>query len=225
MSFQSVHQKWFDMHLRKRKGKAKERLVHGHAHAEILFLQNVWYPAFRSFEHLHPEYEVFDFRDGTRYLDFAYLKYPLKLNIEIDGYGPHSSQASRSHFSDDRMRQNHLMIDGWRVLRFSYDDVNERPRMCEQIVQQFMSTWLNQHDHERSSKRIIQQEILKLALRSEKPIRSRDVSSHLSIHIDTARRLLRKMVKENILLPGGAGTLRFHTFVVNRANVDERVIH
>ncbi|GLX67696.1 endonuclease domain-containing protein [Paenibacillus glycanilyticus] len=131
MTFHLTHQKWLNMHLKKRKDKAKERLVEGHAHAEVLFLQNVWYPAFRSFELLHPEYEVSDFKDGTRYIDFAYMRYPLKLAIEIDGYGSHSS---KSQFSDDRIRQNHLMIDGWRVLRFSYDDVKDRPRMCEQMV-------------------------------------------------------------------------------------------
>ncbi|WP_435172259.1 hypothetical protein [Paenibacillus glycanilyticus] len=97
--------------------------------------------------------------------------------------------------------------------------------MCEQIVQQFMGTWLNHHYDERSTKKIIQREILQLALRSEKPIRSSDVSSHLSIHIDTARRLLRKMVKENILRPEGNGTMRFHSFVANRENLDDRIIH
>ncbi|MCM3628758.1 endonuclease domain-containing protein [Paenibacillus glycanilyticus] len=223
MSSQHVHEKWFNMHLKKRKGKAKERLIHGHAHAGFYSFK-MYGTRLSAPSSISIPNKVSDFRDGTRYLDFAYLKYPLKLNIEIDGYGSHSSQASRSHFSDDRIRQNHLIIDGWRVLRFSYDDVNEKPRMCEQIVQQFMSTWLNQHDGERSAKRIIQQEILQLVLRSEKPIRSREVSSHLCIHIDTARRLLREMVKENILLPGGAGTLRFHTFVANRANIDERII-
>jgi Protein of unknown function (DUF559). len=224
MSFQTVHQKWYELHLKKLKGKAKERLEQGHAHAERLFLQNVWYPAFRNFDYLHPEYEVADFRDGTRFLDFAYLKYPLKLNIEIDGYGPHSSQASRTQFSDDRIRQNHLVIDGWRILRFSYDDVNERPRMCEQIVQQFMSTWLGRHYRERSSEEIIQQEVLRLVLRTDRPIRAREVSTYLSVHIETARSILREMAKLNLLVPCGSGNRRVHSYAVNQANIDERVI-
>jgi very-short-patch-repair endonuclease len=47
-------------------------------------------------------------------------------------------KLSRQQFSDQLIRQNHLIIDGWKVLRFSLDDVKERPRMCEQLVQQFM---------------------------------------------------------------------------------------
>ncbi|WP_436241973.1 DUF559 domain-containing protein [Paenibacillus sp. LjRoot56] len=58
----------------------------------------------------------------------------MKLAIEIDGYATHVSEISRTQFSDGLIRQNHLMIDGWKVLRFSYDDVKNRPRMCEQII-------------------------------------------------------------------------------------------
>ncbi|ACS99889.1 hypothetical protein [Paenibacillus sp. JDR-2] len=225
MSFESVHQKWYEMHLKKLNGKDKERLMQGHAHAERLFLKNVWFTAFRNFENLHPEYKVADFRDGARYLDFAYLKYPLKLSIEIDGFGPHLSQASRNHFSDDRIRQNHLVIDGWRILRFSYDDICDRPRMCEQIVQQFMSTWLDRHYTERSSDAIIQHEVLRLALRTEKPLRAREVSTYLTVHIETARSILRELAKLNLLLPCGGGKQRVHSYVVNKENLDDRIIH
>jgi hypothetical protein len=37
-------------------------LERGHAHGEKLFLQNVWWPMFSHFDHLHPEYEVLDWR-------------------------------------------------------------------------------------------------------------------------------------------------------------------
>ena len=87
-----------------------------------------------NFYILYPEFEVKDFRDGTRYIDFAYIRQGLKLAIEIDGYTTHASQISRTQFSDGLIRQNDLMIDGWKILRFSYDDVKDRPRMCEQII-------------------------------------------------------------------------------------------
>jgi hypothetical protein len=34
-------------------------------------LQQVWWPAVKSFEGLNPEYEVHDFKDGVRYLHYA----------------------------------------------------------------------------------------------------------------------------------------------------------
>ncbi|WP_326075629.1 hypothetical protein [Paenibacillus alba] len=87
-------------HLARRSGERYRRLKEGHGHAEKTFLLHVWWPAFGNFKDLHPEYEVKDFRDGLRFLDFAYLRPPLKLAIEIDGYAAHSSQMSRTQFSD-----------------------------------------------------------------------------------------------------------------------------
>ncbi|MGO4110128.1 hypothetical protein [Paenibacillus sp. YAF4_2] len=93
-------------------------------------MQKVWFPAFSQFDCLHPEYEIVDFRDGKRYLDFAYIRSPLRLAIEIDGYNSHAAGISRWQFSDHLVRQNHLVIDEWNVLCFSYDYVKDKPRMC-----------------------------------------------------------------------------------------------
>lgn len=32
--------------------------MEGHNHAERLFLEKVWWPAFENFLHLYPEYEI-----------------------------------------------------------------------------------------------------------------------------------------------------------------------
>lgn len=65
-------------------GEALRRFDEGHFYAEKLFLQKVWWPAIGDFEFLHPEYEVEDFKDGRRYLDFAYIRQPYRVAIEID---------------------------------------------------------------------------------------------------------------------------------------------
>jgi hypothetical protein len=48
-------------------------------------------------------------------LDLAYPE-PVKLAIEVDGYGPH---GTRSAFDTDRARANDLVIAGWTVIRFT----------------------------------------------------------------------------------------------------------
>ncbi|WP_252183434.1 hypothetical protein [Rossellomorea vietnamensis] len=75
---------------------------------------------FQHFRFLHPEYEINDFKDGKRYLDFAYIRPTMQICFEIDGYGPHLQKISRWQFSDSLERQNQLVIDGWTVIRFSY---------------------------------------------------------------------------------------------------------
>jgi very-short-patch-repair endonuclease len=223
MTFQTAYNTWFERHLKQRKGERKRRLAQGHGHAEKLFIEQVWYPAFRQFDGLHPEFEIADFRDGSRFLDFAFIRFPLRLAIEIDGYGPHSAKTSRWQFSDSLMRQNHLIIDGWRILRFSYDDVSEKPRMCEQILQQFMGSWIGAGIPSRSSSSdIIETEVLRLALRMDRFLRPGDICDLLQVQKDKARDILHSLLRKQYLLPAGRGVQRIRCYKVNREQVNER---
>jgi very-short-patch-repair endonuclease len=47
-----------------------------------------------------------------------------RLVVEVDGWAYHSSP---DRFQRDRERQNRLMRAGWRVLRFTWRDVTQRP--------------------------------------------------------------------------------------------------
>ena len=60
-------------------------------------------------------------RIGRRRIDFGYPEY--KIAIELDGRQPH---GSRARFQDDRRRQNAIVLEGWLVLRFTWDDVTHR---------------------------------------------------------------------------------------------------
>lgn len=65
------------------------------------------------------QYEVRD--GGGRFVarvDFAYPE--LKLVIEVDGWAAHASPSALQHDLD---RQNALVALGWRVLRFTWEDV------------------------------------------------------------------------------------------------------
>ncbi|HEX6987838.1 MAG TPA: DNA-binding response regulator, partial [Bacillota bacterium] len=126
--FEPALQEFLAYHRSVRKGERLRRLVDGLGHGEELFLQKVWWPAFGSFRDLHPEYEITDFDGRSRFLDFAYLSGETRLAIEIDGYGPHVTSLSRWQFVNQLRRQNHLILDGWAVLRFSYDEITEQPR-------------------------------------------------------------------------------------------------
>lgn len=216
LPFQASYESWLEMHLKKRKGESKRRLEQGHAHAEKLFLEKVWYPAFHELDGLYPEYEVDDFRDGIRFLDFAYLKAGLRLAIEIDGFRTHSTEVTRWQFSDSLMRQNHLVLDGWKILRFSYDDLKEKPRMCQQLLQQFMGRSLHGKKKESSAEEFLQLEILKHASLLKYHIRPSDVIGLLKIKKREAQKLLHSMVSKQMLLPAGNGTIRIRCYKINR---------
>lgn len=211
MNFEESYELFINAHLQKRNGERRKRLEDGCGHAEKLFLNQVWWPAFGHFQELHPEYEVFDFKDGCRFLDFAYIRPFFRLAIEIDGHGPHWRNISRWQFSDHLLRQNHLTIDdGWRVLRFSYDDLKERPRLCQQIIQQFMGRWFGE-EKQSVSLTIIEKEIVRLALRLSRPLSPQDVCDHLGFENKYARKLLHGL-KEKTWLQPDRGTTRIRTY-------------
>lgn len=59
---------------------------------------------------------------GPYRIDVAFVK--EKVAIEVDGLAFHSESDD---FHQDRVRQNYLMLRGWRVLRFTWLDLVEYP--------------------------------------------------------------------------------------------------
>ncbi|GLX68270.1 DNA-binding response regulator [Paenibacillus glycanilyticus] len=216
MSYEEVFNSWYEDHLKRRNGENKRRLAEGVSHEGKLFLDKVWWPAFLQFDHLYPEFELIDFREGRRYLDFAYVDDVLRLAIEVDGYNTHAAGVSRWQFSDNLARQNHLVIDGWDVLRFSYDDVKDKPRICIQTLQQYFGSRLGRpRTDEVSADEILEAEILKYAMRLGRPLRPIDVRAHLQIGEKRTRTLLHSMLANNKLLKHGSGEKRVRCYIVN----------
>ncbi|MFF2482893.1 DUF559 domain-containing protein [Paenibacillus sp. NPDC058071] len=228
MSIMTNVEQWLAYHQRLRKGDARRKLEEGLGHAEKMFIEKVWIPAFKQLDHLHPEYEVADFKDGMRFLDFAYLNHTFKVAIEIDGYSTHASNVSRWQFSDSRMRQNHLVIDGWTVLRFAYDDVHEKPMSCIQLLQQYLGSRMIENSqlinvsHKEKVDRALEQEIIRLAVHLNRNLRPIDIIQHLSIGKKRTQVLIEKLVNAELLQPTGKGTQRTKSYQVNQQKLHNR---
>jgi very-short-patch-repair endonuclease len=210
MEFEEEYETFMAAHLQSRTGERLRRLQEGHKHAEILFLKQVWWPIFNHFRYLHPEYEVNDFKDGKRYLDFAYIRPSIRICFEIDGYGPHLQNISRWQFSDSLERQNQLVIDGWTVIRFSYDQVKEKPRRCQQIIQQVMGQWLGD-ELDKATLSLVEKEVLRLAIRSGEAITPIEVEKYLKLSRKTVRKVLSQLVDKKMLIPA-SGTVRVRSY-------------
>ena len=76
---------------------------------------------------------LLEYPEGRYRIDLAYPE--DRLAIETDGYGTHSS---RQAFGEDRVKQNHLVSLGWRVLRFTWDDLVSRPAYIIETVTAFL---------------------------------------------------------------------------------------
>lgn len=115
------------------------------------------------------------------------------------------------------MRQNHLVIDGWFVIRFTFDDINEKPRRCQQVLQQLLGRWSKgiQGNEEWDGMSSQERDVVRLGL-LESRIKVRTVAEFLNITTDQARYLLKKMTKRNIIAPTDTQHRRVHGYKVVR---------
>ncbi|SDN31951.1 hypothetical protein SAMN04487897_102493 [Paenibacillus sp. yr247] len=213
MGFLQEHEAFVRLHEEKRTGERLRRLQEGHGYAEKLFLQQVWWPTIGHFHQLHPEYEVKDYQDGTRFIDFAYLRLPYRIGIEIDGYGPHARDIDRTRFGDNLMRQNQLVLDGWKVFRFSYDDITQKQRRCQQMILHLMGRWYGEYAQPISLTHR-EKEIVRLAAMSVEPLKPRIVAGHLGIRPENARIWLQRLHAKGILRPA-SGDLRIRSYLLD----------
>lgn len=213
-SFKKMHDQWLQMHIDQRVGERKRRLQAGHGHAEKAALQHIWWPAFRSFEWLHPEYEVTDFQGGRRFLDLAYIRSGIRIDIEIDGYGPHWKNISRRQFCDHRVRQMHLINDGWIVVQIGYDDIVERPRLWQQLLLQMIGRYFGDANMPMKKLDFEEIELLRLARRLNRPIRIEDVRNRFQCGYRAARGILERLVEKKWIVPASGGSMRVHSWQI-----------
>jgi very-short-patch-repair endonuclease len=74
-----------------------------------------------------------EYQGETFYIDVRFRR--LMLAIEIDGWEFHNSQEV---FESDRRRQDLLVINGWRVLRFTWRMITDEPEWVISVLRTAM---------------------------------------------------------------------------------------
>ncbi len=117
----------------------------GNATRRMLLLDSrdePWSEAERLFHRLLRAAGIVDWKsnrgmvlDGlTYYIDVAFER--VRLAIEIDG---RLHETDANIFENDRWRQNALVLDGWRVIRFTWKMLTEHPEMVIAVVRQALA--------------------------------------------------------------------------------------
>ncbi|TLS53030.1 DNA-binding response regulator [Paenibacillus antri] len=202
-TFDSAHEAWFDAALRGLTRKARESLERGHGHGERRFLRDVWWPAVGSFEHLHPQYEVRDFEGNAIRIDFAYLRPPFRICIEVEENPCRSASEPRAE---------RLAADYWIVLRFPLADVLQDPLRCRRTLTGAFDRMFRDETTDPSRLSPGEKDILRLAARSVRPTKPSDVMRALQVSDKTARALLKSLVDKRLLRPAGTGSKRIRAY-------------
>ncbi|MCK9861981.1 endonuclease domain-containing protein [Paenibacillus sp. ATY16] len=201
--YEEAHRRFIETHMEGRTGERKGRLSRGHNFAEKLFLQNVWWPLFGSFEHLHPEYEVYDWNRKSQFIDFAYLPPQGMFAIECDGFQSHVKDMDREKFSYSLNRDTFLTGMGWKMIHFSFDDVQNRPEICIMLLKHVLGTHMIRGRHNAGSLFIpsFERDILRLAFHTGGRVGPKNLSDYFRISFRTARKRLQSLAAKGMLKP------------------------
>lgn len=197
---------WWSVTLRSAKGNRLRRLRPGLTYASMYFLRFTWFAAFGSLKGLEPEYEVKDYRDGFRYIDFAYFTNAYRIVIEVDGRSSHRLNATAAEYEDELMRQNHLVIDGWSVLRLAFLSIRDKPRQCQQLLQQMLGRWRAAEGETKLP--LIESRIMEYISRTSNPVSPAELSRSLHVHRNTILRHITCLVRSGKLMPARAAKKR-----------------
>mgnify|MGYP001470689514 CR=1 FL=1 len=204
MDFAQAHAQWLERHIAIRTGERRGRLMRGHQYAEKLLLENVWWPVFGTLEHLHPEYEIYDWNRKSQFLDFAFLPAYGRFGIECDGFQSHVKDLDRESFSYALNRDTFLTGMGWRMLHFSFDDIQKRPEVCRMLLQLVVGPYLLRQPTA-STERMLEKDLIRLAWTLGRPLRPKDVTERFGINFRTARKHLRSLCDKGLLKPKDQG--------------------
>jgi DNA-binding CsgD family transcriptional regulator len=204
MGFGAMHEQWLSSHLRRRTGERRSRLLRGHGHGEKLFLERVWWPLFGHFDHLHPEYEVADWRGQPYFVDFAWIRGQCRIAFEIKGYGPHVQQADRIRYRRELNRETFLQTLGYRVVSVPYDDLEESPDVTRLLVKSLMAPYLAAADRA-DGHSPLEREVLRYAMLEDRPVGPAEISRIFSLNHRTAVKLLRQLCEKGKLRPIARG--------------------
>lgn len=204
-AFESAHAVFVQQHLDLRSGERRGRLERGHQYAEKLFLEKVWWPLFGNFEHLHPEYEIYDWNRRSQFLDFAFITTRGdQIGIECDGFQSHIKDMDRERFSYALNRDTFLTGMGWKMLHFAFDDIQHRSEVCRMLLQMSVMPMMVGTPPQ-ITLTPMQKDVLKLAWRLGRAIRPKDVMEVYDLSFRPARNVLKQLVESGLMTPRANG--------------------
>lgn len=214
-TFEASYDAWIIHHVNKSTGERKRKLLRGIDHAPKLFLRNVWWPIFGQLLDLTPEFEVRDFKDGYRYLDFAWIYNGVEIAIEIDGFGSHWRDIDRWQFDDHLFRQNDLVLDDWIVFRFSFDAIKDHPRRCQQLILHAKGKWSLETLVIPAVADPIDRAIVEFAVRTAGPFSASQAADQLGWNRVTISRHAKNLAAMGLLIPAGNSKQRNRLYKIN----------
>jgi hypothetical protein len=209
--FETEFNKFYEAQCRSASGQRLEQL-RKELTGEKKLLSSVLWPVFKSFEGLTLEYELATISGVRIFIDVFYQ--PLRLAFESEGFSAHAGNIARERFSFERVRARTLAMYGYKYVPFSWDELDKKPEACRRSLYELLGRLSGTAGTAYEELTVYEREILRYALRLNRPLRIADACYCLQLGEEASRKVLRKLVDKKIIKPTGTGTTRLHEFTL-----------
>jgi len=211
----NFEQSWAAFLERERKtasGRRLERLMADLSGEKKMFETVLW-PVFRSFDGFSLEYEIKSTSGVSIFVDALY--HPLRLAFESEGFVPHAENITRDRFAFERMRIRTLALYGYKYIPFSWDELDRKAEFCQRYLYEFLGRYTGSDDPSLRELTVYEREVLRYALRVNRPIQMRDVQFCLGVKKDAGRHVLKQLMAKRIIRPSGQGRQKIRAYVLD----------
>lgn len=210
-----MFEKQFEVYFNEQKRLANPRrleMLNKNLTGEIKLLKDVLIPVIGSFEDLEMEYEMLSLTGIRIFGDFFYKVF--RIIFECEGFVSHAEMITRDRFDFEKMRIRTFAQSSFIYYPFSWDDLDKRPEVCRRALYALLGKLGSSGGMTQFDLSVKEREILRYALRLNRPIEWNDAAYCLQAGRTTCIKILRILWEKGIIRPEGDSSHRIHSFVL-----------
>jgi hypothetical protein len=209
--FEEAYNRFLDKQRKSASGQRLEQL-HKDLTGEKKLMKEVLWPVLKSFDGLSMEHELVSTTGVKIYLDVFYEQ--LGIAFESEGFVVHSENITRERFMFERMRIRTMAMYGYKYIPFSWDELDKRSEACRRSVYELLGRFSSTAGIEHKELTVYEREVLRYALRLNRPLRLRDACYCLQLGTEATRQVLRKLLAKNLVKPVSKGTQNHYQYAL-----------
>ncbi len=166
----------------------------------------------KSFDGIILEYELICTTGVKICIDVFYK--PLELALESEGFVVHAENITRDRFNFERMRIRTILIYGYKYVPFTWDELDKRPEACRRFMYELLGRFSSSAGPALDELTVTEREVLRFALRLNRPLRLKDACYCLQWGPRASRRVLMKLHENKMIRPLVPDKQRCHAYVL-----------
>jgi hypothetical protein len=179
---------------------------------EKKLMKEVLWPILQTFDGLSMEHELVSTTGVKIYLDVLYEQ--LGIAFESEGFVVHAENITRERFNFERMRIRTIAMYGYKYIPFSWDELDKRSEACRRSVYELLGRFSSTAGIALNELTVYEREVLRYALRLNRPLRLRDACFCLQLGPETTRQVLRKLLDKNLVKPVSKGAQNHYQYAL-----------